>query len=190
MEQIANKVLIDADVIFHLLVTDSFDKISAILFPYKCIVIDLVYEEVCRKPLCKSLLDTHIKSKNIFIENFDDNDIEIKKEYAFLKRKPLLGQGEIACMACAKFKGNTIASSNFRDTKQYCIEHKIPLIGTLDILYISLHKKIFSIDQCDEIIRNAIQYNKALFPESVMRSKQISYYKPDEYSLKSIRLFI
>lgn len=190
MEAIINEVLIDADVIFHLLVTDSFSKISEILHPYKCIVIDLVYEEVCRKPLCKSLLDTHFKSKNIFLEEFDNNDIEIKKEFALLKRKPLLGPGEIACMARAKFKGNTIASSNFRDTKHYCQEHKIPLIGTLDILYISLHKNIFSIDQCDEIISNAIQFNKALFPESVMKFKQISYYEPDEYSLKSIELFL
>lgn len=88
-------------------------------------------------------------------------------EFFKLKRDyKLLGDGECACMAMARFEQEAIASSNFRDVAPYCEANGIEYIGTLDILLIAKRKGHWDIDQCNQFIMDAIKVNNARFPVS------------------------
>ena len=88
-------------------------------------------------------------------------------EFFKLKRdNRLLGDGECACMAMARFGQETIASSNFRDVAPYCEANDIEYIGVLDILLIAKRKGHWDIGQCNQFIMDAIKVNNARFPVS------------------------
>ena len=113
---------------------------------------------------------------------FPFENLAIKKEYTLIKRNnPLIGDGERACMAIAKFNENIIVSSNFRDIVPYCTENGIRYLGTLDVLAIALLKGIFDVNRCDNFINKAKEVNKAKFPPHVKSitdytSTDISYF--------------
>ncbi len=44
-------------------------------------------------------------------------------------------KGESACMAYCRYTSNIIGSSNLRDIKKYCNNHKIVYLTTIDFLY-------------------------------------------------------
>ncbi len=46
-----------------------------------------------------------------------------------------LGKGESACMAYARYNNHVVGSSNLRDIKEYCSEHRIAYLTTWDFLY-------------------------------------------------------
>jgi hypothetical protein len=111
---------------------------------------------------------------------FPHSDLDIKKEYAQIKKNNyLIGDGERACMAVAKFNKNIIASSNFRDITTYCKLNNINFIGTLDILSIAFTKNIFNEEQCDKFIKEALTLNKARFPTGITRIRD---YIPSDLS--------
>lgn len=76
----------------------------------------------------------------------------------------LLGDGECACMAMARYGQETIASSNFRDVAPYCDANDIEYIGVMDILQIAINKGYWTDEQCDQFIIDAIKENNARFP--------------------------
>ena len=80
------------------------------------------------------------------------------------KERPMLGEGERACMSMARFGQEVIASSNFRDVAPYCDENGIEYIGTLDILTIAMNKGIFTSKECNQFVMDAKAKNKARFP--------------------------
>ena len=90
-------------------------------------------------------------------------------------KDPKLGDGERACMAIAKYGGETIASSNFRDVAEYCEVNKIEYIGVLDILTIAKDKGYWTSEQCNQLINDAIATNQAKFPVG-----RIEDYKSDK----------
>jgi len=172
-------ILLDCDVISHFIASNVLNDLPLILAPHQCVVLDNVYSEVAARPMRLAFLNAIITKGQIQKMAFPE-DLEINKEYARIKIKtPLIGEGERACMAVARFSKDIVASSNFRDIAPYCNEHKILYLGTLDILSVAARKGIFNEQQCDHFIQTALTYNKASFPPGVTAMR---YYAPKDLS--------
>ena len=87
--------------------------------------------------------------KNITLEVFPLNH-DIMREYSLLCRT--FGKGESACMAYCRFTSNVIGSSNLRDIKKYCREHKITYLTTLDFLFYAWKKNLLTEKQCADFV--------------------------------------
>lgn len=174
-------ILLDADVISHFISCSEIIYLPKILEPHRIVILENVYSEVSRIHSRKTVLDNLLASaRNISKQPFPISNIDIKKEYALIRKKnPLIGDGERACMAVAKYTENVIASSNFRDIIPYCKENSIYYLGTLDILTIALNKGIFDIERCNLFIETARSKNNAKFPTYV---KEITEYKAQDLS--------
>lgn len=172
-------ILLDCDLISHFIANSAINDLPQILSPHKCVVLDYVYSEVAARPMRLAFLQPLIDSGSIMKMAFPE-DVEINKEFARIKsNKPIIGDGERACMAVARFTQDVVASSNFRDIAPYCTENRIFYLGTLDILSVAAIKGIYSEKQCDDFITTAIKYNKAKFPSGVTAMK---YYIPKDLS--------
>lgn len=174
-------ILIDADVISHFIACSELLYLPKILAPHEIVILDAVYGEVARISSRKQILDGLLATvKNIKRQPFPINNMDIKKEYALIKRNnPLIGDGERACMAVAKFTEDVIASSNFRDIVPYCETNNILYLGTLDILIIALNNGIFDAERCTRFIATARSKNNARFPHGV---NKITDYKAKDLS--------
>ena len=178
-EQTPKIILLDCDVISHFIANHALSDLPKILAPHQCTVLDYVYSEVAARPMRLAFLDALIKSKLIQKMDFPE-DLEINKEFAKIKsRKHLIGDGERACMAVARYSKNVVASSNFRDVAPYCNENNILFLGTLDILSIAVTKDLYDENKCDAFIQTALLYNKANFPKGVTAMK---FYTPKDLS--------
>jgi predicted nucleic acid-binding protein len=174
-------VLVDADVISHFIAAGELAELPNILKPHKVTILQNVYDEIARIKSRKNYLDNLVNLlKTITVIPFPLQNLDIKKEYALIKRKnPLIGEGERACMAVAKYQKDVIASSNFRDIIPYCKANKILYLGTLDILAIALKKNVFDVARCDKFISTTRKINKARYPSTV---KSIVDYTPSDIS--------
>lgn len=146
MERSSDKkiILIDCDVISHFISNNCLDDLPLILTPHQCTILNYVYNEVAFHPVRLAFVDSLIKKGNLLFMEFPNDDINIKREFARIKQSNhLIGDGERACMAVAKFNKNIIASSNFRDVAPYCKRNKIYYLGTLDILSVAVSKGIY-----------------------------------------------
>ena len=176
-------ILLDCDVISHFIANQVLSDLPQILSPHQCIVLDYVYAEVAARPYRLAFLDSLIKSGQIKKMDFPE-ELEINVEFARIKsNNHLIGDGERACMAVARYHKNVVASSNFRDIAPYCDKNNILYLGTLDILSIAFTKGLYTENQCDTFIQTAIKYNKAKFPKGVTA---IKYYIPKDLSFLSI----
>jgi hypothetical protein len=176
----SNKIiLLDCDVISHFIVNTALKDLPQILAPHQCVVLDYVYSEVAARPMRLAFLQPLIQSGVIRKMDFPE-DTEINKEFARIKsKKPLIGEGERACLAVARFRKDIVASSNFRDVAPYCNEHHIPYLGTLDILSVAATKGIYDEQKCDVFIQSALKHNKACFPKGVTAMR---FYTPKDLS--------
>ena len=174
-------VLLDADVISHFIACSELLFLAKILEPHPIVILETVYKEIARIKSRQIVLDCLISTnKNVSVLKFPISNIDIKKEYAFLKKiNPLIGDGERACMAVAKYSKEIIASSNFRDIAAYCEANDILFLGTLDLLIIALSKEIFDENRCNDFISTAKSKNNARFPLYVTK---ISDYHPSDLS--------
>lgn len=147
-QKVEPKILLDADVVIHFIKAGYQMKLTAI-FPGRLVMLDKVKQELLKR-----------KSEALGIENFlawckmpvepMPKDIEILKEYAFLKKSR--GEGESACMAVAKFRKEYIASSNIIDIKDYCDKHSIVYYTTMDVLEIAIINSVLTEKECDKFI--------------------------------------
>jgi hypothetical protein len=169
MSKSAKIILLDADVISHFISCNEILFLHKILDPHILAILDNVYKEVARIPSRKLILDNLLNFvRAVSIMAFPIGDIEIKKEFALIKKNnPLIGDGERACMAVAKYNKNIIASSNFRDIAPYCKANNIFFLGTLDILAIALQKGVFDPARSNSFISTARALNNAKFPSYV-----------------------
>jgi len=180
-EPIPKIILLDCDVISHFIANNALNDLPQILAPHHCTVLDYVYKEVAVKPMRLAFLDSLIRSGQIQKMDFPE-DLEINTEFAKIKSKnPLIGDGERACMAVARYQENVVASSNFRDIAPYCDANNILYLGTLDILSIAARKGIYDEIQCDAFIQSALPStrDKANFPKGVTAMR---FYPPKDLS--------
>jgi predicted nucleic acid-binding protein len=161
-------ILLDSDVISHFMSTAKIDLLPKILSPHHLFIVEDVYRESIHHPLFedrKQELDNWISRHKIQRIAFPWNNDNIKLEfYRIKKESPQLGAGERACLAIARYDKDVIASSNFRDVADYCKEFDIEHIGVMDILTIAVRRGIFSNDDCNMFIHDAITINDGKFP--------------------------
>ena len=151
------KIVLDADVIIHFSKGSLLSLLPQIFPEYDYIVLDKVYNELAS---VKSQLDNQIQFfGNIKKEVFEPT-IEIMREYAQLKKT--FGDGESACMAYCRYTANIIGSSNLKDIKNYCTEHKITYLTTLDFLYYAWYRKLLTEDDCKTFINDVVSKGSRL----------------------------
>lgn len=173
-------ILIDCDVISHFVANNALADLPKILAPHTCVVLDFVYDEVAVNQFRLAFLDSLIKKSEVVKLDFPHDNEDIKEEFARIKKvNYLIGDGERACMAVARYRKNVVASSNFRDVAPYCNENNIFYLGTLDILSIAVTKDLYDENKCDAFIQTALQYNRANFPKGVTAMK---FYTPKDLS--------
>lgn len=114
------KIVLDADVIIHFSKGGALSVLPQIFPEYECIVLDKVYDELSS---VKSQLDNQIHFFGNITKVIFTPTSEMMREYAVLKN--LFGVGESACMAYCRYTSNIIGSSNLKDIKKYCSEHRI-----------------------------------------------------------------
>ena len=141
------KIVLDADVIIHFSKGGILSVLPQIFPEYEYVVLDKVYDELSS---VRSQLDNQIHffgniSKVIFTPT-----PEMMREYAVLRS--LFGVGESACMAYCRYTSNIIGSSNLKDIKNYCSEHKITYLTTLDFLYYAWLRKHLTEQECASFI--------------------------------------
>lgn len=175
----AKVILVDADVISHFIATGHIFDLNKILSPHHLLIVDKVYKEASYHPSDdkrKADVDEWLAKSKAEKINFPSANRNIVLEFFKMKHEnPKLGDGETACMAMAKYGGETIASSNFRDVADYCKDNKIEYIGVLDILTIAKDKGYWTSEQCNQLINDAIATNQAKFPVD-----RIEDYKSDK----------
>lgn len=145
------KIVLDADVIIHFLKGDSFKKLIDIFPEYQYLILDVVYTELSKHLDTKVLIDkyTHFFSSRVTQIRFTPTG-EMMKEYAKLIKT--LGKGESACMTYCGYNQDVLGSSNLRDIKDYCEEHGITYLTTLDFLYYAFVRKLMTKEECDSFI--------------------------------------
>jgi len=153
-------ILIDTDVISHFIYAGEIIYLPHI-FENKIYILDKVYAELERFPKRKREVDNIINMNLFKLMPFPEENNEIRKEYALLK-KGLKGEGESACMAIARYTGNILASSNLKDTAQYCKTHHINYLTTMDFLCHALKKEIFTLERCNDFISKVLKAGNRL----------------------------
>lgn len=160
----AKKIIIDADVIIHFSKGDQLGLLNSI-FPNKIYIFDVVFSEVFIGDL-RNQVENLIRFKVLQELEFD-GDIRVAKEFARLKRQ--YGIGESACMAYCRYNDDVIASSNLRDIKPYCTQHKIQFLTTMDFIYEAFCNTQLTEPECDLFINMVLSKGSRL-PFRDMRS--------------------
>jgi len=152
------QIVLDADVIIHFSKGNLLNILPLIFPNYKCIVLDKVYHEI--KDEAKTNLDNQIHIlKKIKIVEYKPKGEELK-EFAILSKN--IGKGESACLAFCRFNQHVIGSSNLKDIKNYCTEHSLTYLTTLDFLYYAISKRIISTDEANSFIQQVIKLDSKL----------------------------
>ncbi|HBE42279.1 MAG TPA: hypothetical protein DDW27_13930 [Bacteroidales bacterium] len=87
MSKSAKIILLDADVISHFISCNEILFLHKILEPHALAILENVYTEVARISSRKIILDNLLKSiRAVSIMAFPIGDIEIKKEFALIKK--------------------------------------------------------------------------------------------------------
>jgi hypothetical protein len=154
-------ILIDTDVVSHFIYAGELITLPNI-FDFKIKVLDKVYEELKRFPKRKTEVDNLLRFKLIEEMSFPEDNDQIKREYAHIKKLMFKGDGEAACMAVARYSKNILASSNLRDIAPYCKMHSIDYLTTMDFLCEALRKGIFDLARCNAFINKVIAASNRL----------------------------
>jgi hypothetical protein len=161
-------ILIDADVVSHFIKAGEIQTLNEI-FPYEIRILDKVYEELKNNLSWSTLIDKFVSEGILIIEPFPEENEIIKKEYYYLKKSMLKGEGESACLAYVRYTQNIIASSNLKDIHYYCKLHNIIYLTTMDFLCFALLNNIFTIDRCNNFISKVL-LKKGRLPVKTMES--------------------
>ncbi|MDF1571942.1 MAG: hypothetical protein P1P82_10025 [Bacteroidales bacterium] len=151
------KIIIDADVIIHFSKADQLGILHTI-YPNQIYLLDFVFKEVFMGNL-KIQVENMIRFGFLQELEFND-DIKVLREFALLKRK--FGTGESACMAYCRFHDDVLASSNLKDIKKYCEQHKIQYLTTMDFLLTAYDKGILAESECDQFITDVLSKGSKL----------------------------
>jgi hypothetical protein len=148
-------ILIDADVISHFITAGEQQSLNRI-FPNEIHVLDKVRAEASRLPSRKIIVDSIISDGVLKVLDFPENDSQIKQEYFYIKKTLDKGDGESAALAVARYRNNIIASSNLKDIKNYCTNHKIDFLTTMDFLCHALKNGLWNEKRCDDFIAKVL----------------------------------
>jgi len=147
-------ILLDADVVSHF-ITGGAMYLLPNIFKYETVILDKVYNELQNFRRKQKEVDNLVSQKLIRIIDFPESNNGIKLEY-FRLLQELIGDGEAACMAVARYSKNIIGSSNLRDIKIYCEEHEIVYLTTIDFLCQALKTNKMDLEACNTFIRKVL----------------------------------
>ena len=143
------KIVVDADVIIHFAKADYLSTLPTIFPEYRMIVLSAVFEEL------KGDIKQQIENMTSLLKNMDmipfTPQKDMKLEYAKLSRR--FGKGESACMAYCLYTNNVIGSSNLKDIKEYCQQHQLIYLTTLDFLYYAIKREKMTVDEAHQFIQ-------------------------------------
>ncbi len=152
-------ILLDADVASHFLRSGEGTELNRI-FPACAIhMLDKVHTELQRWPdvtMRRSLSDI-LGKKIIKLVDFPEDNEEVKREYFYIKKMLCKGDGESACMAVARYSEKILASSNLRDIGNYCVQHKIQYLTTMDFLCEAVRIGVFDETRADAFITKVLE---------------------------------
>lgn len=154
-------IIIDTDVVSHFITANEILSLTKI-FPLPIKMLDKVFDELARYPKKQQFVQNLIDWKYLEVIPFPNEQMEIYREYLYIKNKLFKGDGESACMAVARFQKNILASSNLKDIGQYCKMHNVPYLTTMDFLCYALLKGIFDESRCDNFITNVLSQGSKL----------------------------
>lgn len=151
-------IVLDADVIIHFSKGDLLNILPRIFAEHRFVILEPVYKEI-KNPI-KLQLDNQIQYfKNIAVINYSPKGEELR-EFAILLRDK--GKGESACLAFCRFNKNVIGSSNLKDIKQYCNQHNIEYLTTLDFLFNAIKRGLISVAEANKFIQDVIAKDSKL----------------------------
>lgn len=148
------KILLDADVIIHFIKGGRLGTLPSI-FPNKLYLIDIVFDEVFVKSSNRTEVENMIQFGFFKELKIDEAGQDVKLEYFRLTGTSggNRGKGESAVMAYCRYHKDVLASSNLKDIRSYCDEHKIAYLTTMDFLAEAFRKLIMTEIECDEFIK-------------------------------------
>jgi predicted nucleic acid-binding protein len=147
------KILLDSDVIRNFIRGERPDLLPKI-FPNRLVVLEQVHNEICRDIRIRKYLEIPIDEGLIEYLDFP-YELDILIEYE--KLKEIMDDGESACLAYAKFKDMSVASSNLKQITNYCEGNGIEILPTMEILLIAENKEILSAAECNDFIKLVIK---------------------------------
>ncbi|MBP5693779.1 MAG: hypothetical protein J6W86_08775 [Bacteroidales bacterium] len=157
-----NKILLDADVIIHFFKGGKLSMLPRILPEYQFVLLDVVKREI---PLIMMLeMDRLITvDKTIAVVQFGATSGEVK-EYARLTSADglALGRGESACMVYCRYHNDVLASSNLKDVTDYCNEHNIKYLTTVDLLFYAIQHSLMSKEEALRFIKKVVSLGSRL----------------------------
>lgn len=143
------EIVLDADVIIHFIKGDLLSVLPSTVPYCKFVVLDIVVDEVL-PPSQGQLLNQMSLLHNIHKVTFGSTPEE-RREYARLTSR--FGRGESASMVYCRFHNNVIGSSNLKDIKEYCDEHRITYLTTVDFLYYGIQNGKITRQEAETFIK-------------------------------------
>lgn len=159
------RILLDSDVIRHFIKGSTLSDLPRI-FPKRLLMLKNVKDELCRTKSLQVMVTNFISFCKIEELDFP-NDGKVLKAYAELLAEGR-GDGESSIMAVARYNDHIVASSNLKDIIDYCSEHKITYLTTMDILVIALRDKVYTEAECDYFIYK-VKSAKSKLPVDTMQ---------------------
>jgi hypothetical protein len=166
-------ILADADVVSHFVTAGEEAMLNKIFPGHPVCILDKVHRELqqWRSAAMCTKVSLLLSKKIVRLIDFPDDNGDIVKEYAWIKSRYFMGDGEAACLAVARYNQNILASSNLKDIKTYCNTHKIDYLTTMDFLCHALKTGIFTLVRCDTFISTVLAASSKL-PVKSMREYQ------------------
>lgn len=157
------KIVLDADVIIHFVKAGKFNLLLDIFPEYQYLILDVVYGEVTINKATKTQIDNTLNFFPSRITNIKfDPKGESRREYARLRNILLLGKGESACMVYCRDNNDVLGSSNLKDIREYCANHQITYLTTVDFLYYAFVRKKMTKEEVDAFISEVISKRSKL----------------------------
>lgn len=169
-------ILIDTDVVFHFLVANRIESINKI-FPFEIMILPPVHNELEKFRLFQDNSERIIHGRILNPLDFPADNPKIEEEYLRVKKDLNKGAGESACLAYAKLSSNIIASSNLRDTHEYCKRHSVKFLTTMDFLFMAKLNGVFTEEECNEFIKKNKEY---YIPQKLPANKISDYIPPSD----------
>jgi hypothetical protein len=156
MAGVKTKIVLDADVIIHFAKGGRLALLPKILPEFQFLILDVVKREI--PPLLSLPLEQMItRDKSLVEEQFGLTSGEMREYAALTAASGLgLGKGESACMVYCLYHHDVLGSSNLRDIRQYCDEHGITYLTTVDFLYYAIQRKLMTKEEADAFVKQVV----------------------------------
>ena len=153
-------LLLDTDFVSSFACVDRMDIIEG-LYSGRMIVLEEVMVELERVPVLASRVRQSIEKGHIRSEVLLAGSKEAL-EFVRLYESGRYGAGESSCMSYLLCHEGTLASNNLRDVKRFCLEQRIELLTTPDVLRGLYEDGNLSREEADLIWREMVARKRKL----------------------------